>query len=60
MYVRNFPAFKPVAVPSVLEPGSTGVGTRFHRHWNLVPPALEPRYIRTVTPLLPYCDEQDW
>lgn len=43
-------------VPPVLEPSSTGVGTKFHPYWNAVPPALERRYIRTVTALHPYCE----
>ena len=49
MDIRKDPMLKSVRVPSLLEPGSTPIGTGFHPYWNRVPSVLERRFIRIVT-----------
>ncbi len=49
MNIRKKPMSQFIRVPSVLEPGSTRIGTEFHPYWNRVPPVLERCHIRTVT-----------
>ena len=59
MNIRKAPMLKSVRVPSLLEPGSTRIGTEFHPYWNRVPPVLEPGSTRTVTAFHPYCNGMD-